>query len=133
MAAATDSTNPRILLVEDEKDLAHFVKEILSTLPAQVTVAKHGSEAIHLIESVQPFDLIVLDVVLPQISGLEVLRRLRRISTSTKVILSTGYADSIDSKDLTRLEISGLLGKPYTPAQLLATVRSVLWPEKSAS
>jgi CheY-like chemotaxis protein len=131
MAADGDNTDPRILLVEDEKDLAHFVKEILSTLPAQVTVAKHGSEAIHFIESVQPFDLVLLDVVLPQISGMEVLRRLRRISASTKVILSTGYADSIDMKDLTRFEISALLGKPYTPAQLLATVRRVLWPERS--
>ena len=122
-------TEPRILLVEDEKDLAQLVCEILSTLPARVTVAKNGREAIRIIESDQSFDLVLLDLVLPQLSGLDVLRRLRRISTSTKVILSTGYVASLDSKDLAGLEISGLLSKQYLPNELLAAVRAALWPE----
>ncbi|HEX3444051.1 MAG TPA: response regulator [Chthoniobacterales bacterium] len=125
-------TDPRILLVEDEKDLAQVVCEILKTLPAKVTVAKNGREAIRMIESGQSFDLVLLDLVLPQLSGLEVLRRLRRISTTTKVILSTGYVASLDSKDLAGLEISGVLGKPYMPNQLLAAVRAALWPEANA-
>jgi DNA-binding response OmpR family regulator len=125
-------TDPRILLVEDEKDLAQLVCEILNTLPARVTVAKNGREAIRLIESDQTFDLVLLDLVLPQFSGLEVLRRLRSISSTTKVILSTGYVASLDPKDLAGLEISGVLGKPYTPNQLLAAVRAVLWPEVSS-
>ncbi len=122
-------SDPRILLVEDEKDLAQLVCEILNTLPAKVTVAKNGREAVRIIESDQSFDLVLLDLVLPQLSGLDVLRRLRRISTSTKVILSTGYVASLDSKDLAGLEISGLLGKPYLPNELLAVVRAALWPE----
>ena len=122
-------SDPRILLVEDEKDLAQLVCEILNTLPAKVTVAKNGREAVRIIESDQSFDLVLLDLVLPQLSGLDVLRRLRQISTSTKVILSTGYVASLDSKDLAGLEISGLLGKPYLPNELLAVVRAALWPE----
>jgi len=122
-------SDPRILLVEDEKDLAQLVCEILNTLPARVTVAKNGREAVRIIESDQSFDLVLLDLVLPQLSGLDVLRRLRRISTSTKVILSTGYVASLDSKDLAGLEISGLLAKPYLPNELLAAVRAALWPE----
>ncbi len=96
MPNSGDRTDPRILLVEDEKDLAQVVCEILHTLPAKVIVARNGREAIRLIESEQPFDLVLLDLVLPQLSGLEVLRRLRRISTSAKVILSTGYIASLD-------------------------------------
>lgn len=125
-------TDPRILLVEDEKDLAQVVCEILNTLPAKVIVAKNGREAIRIIESGQSFDLVLLDLVLPQLSGLEVLRRLRRISTTTKVILSTGYVASLDSKDLAGLEISGVLGKPYMPNQLLAAVRAALSPEANS-
>jgi CheY-like chemotaxis protein len=125
-------TDPRILLVEDEKDLAQVVCEILNTLPAKVIVAKNGREAIRIIESGQSFDLVLLDLVLPQLNGLEVLRRLRRISTTTKVILSTGYVASLDSKDLAGLEISGLLGKPYMPNQLLAAVRAALSPEANS-
>ncbi|HXO98402.1 MAG TPA: response regulator [Chthoniobacterales bacterium] len=131
MANSGDRTDPRILLVEDEKDLAQVVCEILHTLPAKVIVARNGREAIRLIESEQAFDLVLLDLVLPQLSGLEVLRRLRRISTSAKVILSTGYIASLDSKDLDGLEISGLLNKPYMPNELLAAVRAVLWPEEN--
>ena len=125
-------TDPRILLVEDEKDLAQVVCEILNTLPAKVIVAKNGREAIRIIESGLSFDLVLLDLVLPQLNGLEVLRRLRRISTTTKVILSTGYVASLDSKDLAGLEISGVLGKPYMPNQLLAAVRAALWPEANS-
>jgi len=131
MPNSGDRTAPRILLVEDEKDLAQVVCEILHTLPAEVIVARNGREAIRLIESEQPFDLVLLDLVLPQLSGLEVLRRLRRISTSAKVILSTGYVASVDAKDLAELEISGLLNKPYMPNELLAAVRAVLWPEEN--
>ncbi|MEY2606570.1 MAG: hypothetical protein QOH31_4392 [Verrucomicrobiota bacterium] len=131
MPNSGDRTDPRILLVEDEKDLAQVVCEILHTLPAKVIVARNGREAIRLIESEQAFDLVLLDLVLPQLSGLEVLRRLRRISTSAKVILSTGYIASLDSKDLDGLEISGLLNKPYMPNELLAAVRAVLWPEEN--
>jgi CheY-like chemotaxis protein len=129
MPKGGNTTDPNILLVEDEKDLAQVVSEILRTLPAKVTVAKNGREAIRIIESDQTFDLVLLDVVLPQLSGLEVLRRLRRIPTSTKVILSTGYAASLDPKDLARLEISGVLGKPYMPHELLAAVRDALSPQ----
>src|SRR5260221_13144386 len=89
-------TDPRILLVEDEKDLAQLICEILSTLPARGTVAKNGREAIRIIESDQSFDLVLLDLVLPQLSGLDALRRLRRTSPCTKVILSTGYVASSD-------------------------------------
>jgi two-component system, OmpR family, response regulator len=123
-----NNTSPTILLVEDEKDLAQVVSEILRTLPAQVLVARNGREAVRMIESGQSFDLVLLDVVLPQINGLEVLRRLRRTSTSTKVILSTGYASCLDPQDLAKLEISGFLGKPYRPSELLAAARAALWP-----
>ncbi len=129
MPAGVTHSDRRILVVEDEKDLAHLLSEILRALPADVIVAKNGWEAIHHIETGKAFDLVLLDVVLPQMSGLEVLRRLRRISASTKVILSTGYATSLDAKDLTKLEIAGLLGKPYTPGELLAAVRGALSPE----
>ena len=132
MPTADASTSRTILLVEDEKDLAYFVCEILRALPAQVTVAQNGSEAIDIIETSPQFDLVLLDVVLPKVSGLEVLRRLRRISPSTKVILSTGYASSFGAEDLTRLEISGFLGKPYAPEDLLAAARGALWPEKES-
>jgi DNA-binding response OmpR family regulator len=131
MPNSGDRTDPRILLVEDEKDLAQVVCEILHTLPAEVIVARNGREAIRLIESEQPFDLVLLDLVLPQLSGLDVLRRLRRISTSAKVIVSTGYLASVDSRDLAGLEISALLNKPYMPNELLAAVRAVLWPDEN--
>jgi two-component system, OmpR family, response regulator ArlR len=129
MADSGNRFEPRILLVEDEKDLAQVVCEILNTLPAKVIVAKNGREAIRIIESDQSFDLVLLDLVLPQLNGLEVLRRLRRVSTTTKVILSTGYVESLDSNELASLEISGLLSKPYMPNQLLAAVRAALRPE----
>jgi CheY-like chemotaxis protein len=132
MHGASTDVNRTVLLVEDERDLALLISEILGTLPVQVTVARNGRDAIRIIESGQSFDLVLLDLVLPQVNGLEVLRRLRSISPDVKVIISTGYAQSLDPKDFTRLGISGFLSKPYMPNELVTAVRAVLWPDDNS-
>jgi len=132
MPVASTDSNRTILLVEDERDLALLISEILGTLPVQVIVARNGREAIRIIESGQSFDLVLLDLILPQVNGLEVLRRLRGYAPDVKVIISTGHTQSLDPKDFPRLGISGFLAKPYMPNELLTAVRAVLWPEDNS-
>ena len=87
----------RILVVEDEKDLAELVAFNLRGAGHDVTVAHDGSTALAEIQRSQP-DLLVLDVMLPDISGLEVCRRLRRKAQTVRlpVIMLTARTDEVD-------------------------------------
>ena len=114
----------RILLIEDEEKFARFVELELQYEGYQVSKAKDGRTGLQLAET-GSFDLILLDIMLPEISGMEVLRRLRR-KTSIPVILLTAR-DSVEDK------VSGLdsgaddyITKPFAIEELLARIRKSL-------
>ncbi len=114
----------RILLIEDEEKLARFVELELSYEGYQVVKAYDGRSGLALAET-GDFDLILLDIMLPELSGMEVLRRIRR-SSSVPVIMLTAR-DSIEDK------VAGLdkgaddyLTKPFAIEELLARIRTAL-------
>ena len=114
----------RILIIEDEEKLARFVELELGYEGYLVTKAFDGRTGLELAETGE-FDLVLLDIMLPQISGMEVLRRIRR-KTSLPVIMLTAR-DSIEDK------VSGLdagaddyLTKPFAIEELLARIRTTL-------
>jgi len=114
----------RILLIEDEEKLARFVELELGYEGYQVTKAFDGRTGLELAET-GDFDLVLLDIMLPQISGMEVLRRIRRKSCLPVIMLTA--RDSIEDK------VSGLdagaddyLTKPFAIEELLARIRTIL-------
>lgn len=114
----------RILVVEDEEKLARFVELELSYEGYAVEKAADGRIGLELAESGN-FDLVLLDVMLPGLNGLEVLRRLRR-SSSVPVILLTARGEVVD-------KVTGLDGgaddyvtKPFAIEELLARIRVTL-------
>ena len=115
----------RILVVEDEKKVAAFIKRGLVEESYAVDVAYDGEEGQHLAES-NEYDVILLDIMLPKKSGVEVLRALRAKSIKTPVLLLTAR-DSVDDR------VEGLdsgaddyLTKPFAFAELIARVRALL-------
>lgn len=115
----------RILIVEDEKKVAAFIKKGLEEETYAVDVAPDGEEGLFLASEGQ-FDLIILDLMLPKINGLEVLTRLREKKVSAAILLLTAK-DSVEDK------VTGLnkgaddyLTKPFAFSELLARVRSLL-------
>ena len=115
----------RILIVEDEKKVAAFIKKGLEEETYAVDVAHDGEEGLYLASESQ-FDLIILDLMLPKLNGLEVLSKLRENKVSTAIILLTAK-DSVEDK------VTGLnkgaddyLTKPFAFSELLARVRSLL-------
>jgi Response regulators consisting of a CheY-like receiver domain and a winged-helix DNA-binding domain len=114
----------KILLIEDEEKLARFVELELCYEGYSVTKAFNGRTGLELALT-EGFDLILLDILLPELNGMEVLRRLRR-STSVPVIMLTAL-DSIPDK------VSGLdlgaddyITKPFAIEELLARIRNAL-------
>ena len=86
----------RILIVEDEKKVAAFIKKGLEEETYAVDIASDGEEGLHLGEQNQ-YDLIILDLMLPKINGLEILSHLRAKKIETPVLLLTAK-DSVDDK-----------------------------------
>ncbi len=115
----------RILIVEDDKKVSGFIKKGLEEETYAVDAAYDGEEGLYLGEENQ-YDLIILDLMLPKLDGLEVLRRLREKKLDVPVLLLTAK-DSVEDK------VAGLnkgaddyLTKPFAFSELLARIRVLL-------
>jgi two-component system OmpR family response regulator len=116
---------PRVLVVDDEPNIRELVQVALKFHGCAVSTAANGKEALRQADSVQP-DLIVLDVMLPDLDGFEVCRRLRAAGNEVPVIFLTARDTSSDT--VTGLAIGGddYVTKPFSVEALVARVRAVL-------
>ena len=121
----------KILVVEDEKSIAHFISSVLSANGYEAMQARSGSEALSMISSHCP-DLIILDLGLPDMDGLEILRQLRSWSSLPVVVVS---ARSHEKDKVTALDLGAddYLTKPFGTDELLARVRTAIRHTRTAS
>ena len=117
--------NPRVLVVDDEPNIRELVQVALNFHGCVVTTGATGEEALRLADAYGP-DLIVLDVLLPDIDGFEVCRRLRSAANDVPVIFLTARDATADT--VTGLTIGGddYITKPFSVEALVARVRAVL-------
>ena len=115
----------RILLVEDEKDLAAIVRQGLEEEGYTVESAYDGEEGLYMAENL-PVDLIILDIMLPLIDGLSILKSIRKKRMTTPVLLLTARDAILDK--ITGLDTGAddYLTKPFVFGELLARVRSLI-------
>ena len=114
----------KILVVEDEEKFARFIEMELTHEGYEVTKAFDGRTGLDLAESGQ-FDLILLDIMLPGLNGMEVLRRLRR-SSSVPVIMLTARDSVIDKVSGLDSGADDYITKPFAIEELLARIRTAL-------
>lgn len=114
----------KILIVEDDSGISDFVKAELDHEGFETTVAADGRVALEVFESFNP-DLILLDVMLPGLSGLEVLRRIRKTS-AVPVIMVTARGETYDRVNGLNAGADDYLPKPFEIEELLARMRAVL-------
>jgi len=116
----------RILVVEDERKVARFIRQGLEEEGHAVEVAGDGATALDLLLEAPPWDLVVLDVMLPKRDGLDVLKRLRGRGLTTPVLVLTArdtVADKVAGLDL---GADDYLTKPFAFEEFLARVRALL-------
>ena len=121
----------KILLVEDEEKLARFVELELNHEGYSVTKAFTGREGYDLAASGE-FDLVLLDIMLPELNGMEVLRRLRRVS-SVPVIMLTARDEVMDKVAGLDQGAEDYITKPFAIEELLARIRATLRKQTGAS
>ena len=104
----------RILLVDDEEGVRHAAGQALRKLGYEVTTAVDGVEGVETFAKAGGrFALVILDMIMPQLSGPEAFRKMRRLHPETPILLSTGYSESDTGTILIREGAAGLLQKPY--------------------
>jgi two-component system cell cycle sensor histidine kinase/response regulator CckA len=127
-AAATDLTgHGTILLVEDEEAVRAFASRALTSRGFTVLQAGSGVEALEMIEQhAGKIDLVVSDVVMPEMDGPTLLRELRKQHADLSVIFVSGYAEEAFRKNLPAGEKFTFLPKPFTLKQLVAAVKETI-------
>jgi DNA-binding response OmpR family regulator len=122
----TSQSPPLILIVEDESSIASFVAMYLKKAGYAVKVAASGSEALTqaLAQSPEPA-LIILDLMLPDLDGIEVCRRIRQRS-EIPILMLTARDDDVDKIIGLEVGADDYLTKPFNPRELVARVKSVL-------
>jgi len=126
-AAAADLTGQgTILLVEDEEGLRALNARGLSSRGYTVLEAGNGVEAIEAFDKHGHVDLVVSDVVMPEMDGPTLLKELRRRDPGVKIIFVSGYAEEAFSKNLPDQEQYAFLAKPFTLKQLVAEVKKTI-------
>jgi len=107
-----------ILLVDDESDNLEVLEELLEMEGHRVETAASGKAAVERFQRGERYDLVLCDVGMPQMSGWQVVRELRRIAPSARIWLLTGWANEISEHDPRLGDVQGVLGKPLDMDQL---------------
>ena len=115
----------RILLVEDDKDIARFVRKGLTENSLTVEVAFNGEDGLRSALAMK-YDLIILDILLPKMDGVEVLKRIRAGGVPTPVIFLTAKNSEEDIVRGLNLGADDYLAKPFAFNELLARIRALL-------
>jgi DNA-binding response OmpR family regulator len=123
MGTAETNNRPFVLLVEDDETVSEVVERYLEREGFRIEVVADGAEAVSRFG--EDVDLIVLDIMLPSMDGLEVCRQLRKKST-VPIIMLTALGDESDRIMGLELGADDYLAKPFSPRELTARVKSVL-------
>ncbi len=115
----------RFLIIEDNADIANLVAMHLRDLEAEVEIANEGNLGLELAQK-QQFDLIVLDLMLPGIDGLEICKRLRGHANNTPILMLTAKSAELDRIVGLELGADDYLPKPFSVRELIARVKAIL-------
>ena len=117
----------RVLVVDDDQAVRDTIVDMLSAQGASVQSAALPAEALQLAESaVEPFDLLVTDVILPQMTGLELARRLAVLWPSLRVVYTSGYANASIMTPGAVVPGAAFLTKPFMSSQLVSAAETAL-------
>jgi two-component system, OmpR family, alkaline phosphatase synthesis response regulator PhoP len=115
---------PRVLVVEDEADVAEMIRYNLSKEGYDVRLAANGTDALRLVKESKP-DVILLDIMVPQLNGWEICRRLKQDRAAIPVIMVSGRVEEGDKVLGFEMGADDYVTKPFSPRELLARVRAV--------
>jgi two-component system, cell cycle sensor histidine kinase and response regulator CckA len=125
-----EKTSPKassVLVVDDEEPVRKFVERVLRDAGYRTAMAGDGLEALEVAAKLERLDILVTDVMMPQMAGSELARRLRQSQPTLKVLYLTGYADNLFKEKVTLWQDEAYLDKPCSIKSLLEAVSLLLF------
>jgi two-component system response regulator (stage 0 sporulation protein F) len=119
--------SPKIVVIEDDQDLQHLISLMLVREGYQVFCASNGPDGIRLNEQENP-DLILLDLRMPGMDGIETLRQIRQSDEQVLVVILTGYGSPDTIREAADLNVSEYLSKPFATSDLVGIISKALTP-----
>lgn len=116
--------NAKILIVDDDRELGEMLAEFLAPDHFDVSACLSGEDGLELLSS-ESFDLVILDIMLPGMNGLDVLKELRA-TTDTPVIMLTARGEDVDRILGLEFGADDYLSKPFNPRELVARIKAIL-------
>jgi len=127
IAGAPTQRKHSILVVDDEPMALELLHGVLTDAGYEVSVAQSGFECLDLFRrDPHAYDLILTDLSMPLMDGEETFQRLRQMSPTVNVVLMAGFVDSARLEKMMNHGLSGFVGKPFAPVEILAVVTSVI-------
>lgn len=115
----------KILVVDDEEILRMLITDTLEFEGYTIEEAEDGQEGYEMIAST-PFDLIILDYMMPRLTGMEVLEKIQPLALNVPIIMLTAKAQQADREMAHHFGASHFMPKPFSPADLVALVNQIL-------
>ena len=115
----------KILVIDDEKDLCFLFKKILTPEGYTVLTALNGYDGIKINQKSKP-DIILLDLKMPGINGIETLRRIRKKDPDVIVIIITGYGDAETIRDAAELNVYEYMAKPFNNETVMKILKEAV-------
>jgi len=112
----------RVLIVDDDERIRHTLSEVLKKSDFAPSEAQNGLQALEILKR-ERFDLILLDVIMPEMNGIETLREMRKTDSDAPVIVLTGHADIATAVEAIKLGAYDFLTKPPQLSKLILTIR----------
>jgi DNA-binding NtrC family response regulator len=126
-----DLNKQRILVVDDEKVMRDLVAKILGKAGHEAETAECGHAALDRLRAVH-FDMVISDVKMPDMTGLELLKKIRQNHSPMAVVVMTGHADTYTIKDALMHGADEYITKPFKHYEVVAVVERALWRMESA-
>lgn len=120
-----ENVKPKILVVDDEKGLRLGTKRLLENEGYFADTAENGTEGIAKSLS-EDFDIVIIDMRMPDIEGIEVLKKIKELKPNTVCFIATAYASYETAVESTRIGAYGYIPKPFTPEELIYQVEKAL-------
>ena len=117
------STQPKVLIVDDEERFRTTMRKLLAVRGLEAVMAGSGKEAIEKLRQ-DPYDVIILDVRMPEMGGVQVLSEIRKIDPRAEVIIMTGYASVDTAKEIMKLGAYDYVIKPYAIEELMDKIEA---------
>jgi CheY-like chemotaxis protein len=127
MNESTTTTKLRVLVVDDEESVRTFAERVLVDAGYEVALAADGPDALRIAPLLGPFDLFLIDLVMPLMTGIEVARLLRRADPDAKILYFTGHSDLLFEEHPTLSVNEAFLEKPVSINGLLEAVSLLLF------